>query len=344
LKIVVLMGGLSAERDVSLASGEAIVSALKSRGHQVWAIDTAEGKKFLPQEKKNLPEGVKTTPPNIKELKKIDSKAALETIEHFDFSDVDVIFLALHGGQGEDGTIQALLDLSGKPYTGSKVLASALAMDKAMSKKIFEREKILTPGWILLINQSLSGFSQIKKEIKDSIGYPLVVKPNNQGSTVGLTIVKEENCLEDAIKTAQEYGEEVLLEKYVSGRELTVGILDNQPLPVVEIIPEHGIYDYECKYTKGKSQYVCPAKISEKKRIEIQEMALKAFVGLKCEGYARVDFRYGEDDEIYCLEVNTLPGMTSTSLVPKAAQAIGIEFNELVERIARLALKKPQKI
>jgi D-alanine-D-alanine ligase len=339
LKILVLMGGISAERDVSLVSGEAIVQALKSAGHQVMALDTAQSQKLLPDKGKFLPEGIKEEPPDVTDLERRGKQLALEAIHSFDFSEVDVVFLALHGGQGEDGTIQALLDLTGKPYTGSGVLSSALAMDKAMSKKIFEREGILTPEWFLIERSELSDTPSISERINTSFGFPCVVKPNDQGSTVGLTIVEEDKGMKEAIRFVQKYSNHVLVEKFIAGRELTVGILGDVALPVVEIIPEHGIYDYECKYTHGKSNYVCPAKISPEKTKEIQTIGLKAFQALRCEDYARVDFRYGDDDRFYCLEVNTLPGMTATSLVPKAAKAIGIDFPELVDNIVKLALR-----
>lgn len=340
MKILVLMGGISAERDVSLASGEAIVKALKSVGHKVMALDTAQGQRLLSDDGKYLPEGVKETPPDVTELERIGKQQALEAIHSFDFSEVDVIFLALHGGQGEDGTIQALLDLTGKPYTGSGVLASALAMNKAMSKKMFEREGILTPEWFMIEQNELPPISSIAKRIEKSFGFPCVVKPNDQGSTVGLTVVNSRQNLSKAFECARKFSRYILVEKFIPGRELTVGILGDVPLPVVEIIPEHGIYDYECKYTHGKSNYICPAEIPEEKTKEIRTIGLKAFKALGCEDYARVDFRYSEDSRFYCLEVNTLPGMTDTSLVPKASKALGIDFPGLVDRIARLALKK----
>ncbi len=340
MKIMVLMGGTSAERDVSLASGEAIVQGLREAGHQVMAIDTVKGNRLPESQKRFLPEGVKTEPPDIKALQSEGKKLALKTIESFSLSDVEVVFLALHGGQGEDGTIQALLELSGMPYTGSGVLASALAMDKAMSKKLFEREGILTPEWFLLESYDSKDLKIIIDKIKGSFNFPVVVKPNDQGSTVGLTVVEEEKDIVKAIEDAKIYAEKILFERYIPGRELTVGILGDSALPVVEIVPEHGIYDYECKYTKGKSSYICPAEISKEKTSEIQESGYRAFKVLGCEGYARVDFRYGTDDKFYCLEVNTLPGMTGTSLVPKAAKALGVEFTELVDTIAKLAIKR----
>ncbi|MCJ7496575.1 MAG: D-alanine--D-alanine ligase [candidate division Zixibacteria bacterium] len=340
MKVMVLMGGTSAERDVSLASGEAIVQGLKEAGHQVMAIDTVKGNRLPESQKRFLPEGVKTEPPDIKTLQSEGKKLALKTIESFSLSDVEVVFLALHGGQGEDGTIQALLELSGMPYTGSGVLASALAMNKAMSKKLFEREGILTPEWFLLESSDSTNLSMILDRIKSSLNFPVVVKPNDQGSTVGLTVVENEKNLAKSIEDAKVYSEKILFERYIPGRELTIGVLGDSALPVVEIVPEHGIYDYECKYTKGKSRYICPAELSKEKTIEIQEFGNRAFKVLGCEGYARVDFRYGTDDKFYCLEVNTLPGMTATSLVPKAAKAIGIEFPQLVDKIAKLAVKR----
>lgn len=343
MKIVVLMGGTSAERDVSLVSGEAIVKALRTAGHQVIPIDSAKGQKFLESQTRFLPEGVKSEPPDIKELQRKSKELTLKTIESFDLNDVDVIFLALHGGAGEDGTIQALLDLTGKPYTGSGMLASALAMNKSISKKIFEQEGILTPGWFLLDSSNLPDVSEIRKKIKEKLSFPVVVKPDDQGSTVGFSRVEKEEELSSAVELAKNFSDKILVEEYIEGRELTVAILDDQTLPVVEIIPEHGVYDYQCKYTKGKSRYICPAELSEEKTKEIQRIGLEAFKSLRCEGYARVDFRYSNKGDCYCLEVNSLPGMTATSLVPMAAQKAGIDFPELVDRIANMALKRKSK-
>ncbi len=340
MKILVLMGGISAERDVSLVSGESIVKGLRAAGHQVIALDTAQAQKLLPDHGKFLPDGIKEEPPDVEKLEVKGKRLALEAIHSFDFSEVDVVFLALHGGQGEDGTIQALLDLTGKPYTGSGILASALAMNKAMSKKIFEREGILTPEWFVPEESELRNIPLILEKIHKSFGLPCVVKPNDQGSSVGLTIVEEEQDITKALHDALKYSNHIIIERFISGREVTVGVLGDQALPIVEIIPEHGIYDYECKYTHGRSNYICPAEIPPKKTKEIQSIGLKAFKALGCEDYARVDFRYGEDGRFYCLEVNTLPGMTDTSLVPKAAKAVGIDFPELVDKIVWLALKR----
>lgn len=339
MKILVLMGGDSPERDVSLVSGAAIAEGLKQAGHQVLAVDTADSWKALTLKSESLPKGIKTEPPPINQLERLDSVRALKSFESSDLKDIEVIFLALHGGKGEDGTIQALLDLTGKPYTGSGVLASALAMNKHMSKKIFQREGILTPRWSFWDGRGSSDWGSLTASAQ-KIGYPLVVKPNNQGSTVGVSIVDEPSQLPRAMELAQDYSRQIIIEEFIPGREITVAVLDYDPLPVVEIVPEHGIYDYECKYTPGKSRYICPAQLTQKQTKEVQEAGLKAFQALSCQGYARVDFRMSKEGRFYCLEVNTLPGMTQHSLVPKAAQTAGISFSKLVERIVELAVTK----
>lgn len=342
-KVLVLMGGTSAERDVSLVTGEAVVGALKQAGYEVVALDTAKGTQLLANNGKYLQDGVRSEPPDVKDLQKSERELILKTIETFDFSEIDVIFLALHGGSGENGMIQALLDMTGKPYTGSGMLSSALCMDKAMSKKIFERDGIPTPRWFLLGKEKLKDISTIESLIQSNLDFPVVIKPNDQGSTIGFSIVHTSSKLKEAIEKAEYYSNEVLFEEYISGRELTVGILEDESLPVVEIVPEHEVYDYECKYTGGKSKYICPAELPKHKTEEIQAYALKAFKGLKCEGYARADFRYSQNEKFYCLEINSLPGMTSTSLVPKAAKVAGISFSQLIDRIVKSALKKKRR-
>jgi len=339
MKIIVLMGGNSPERDVSLVSGEAITEGLRQAGHQVLAVDTADSWRALPAQARHLTHVIGTRPPDLHELQPIDSERTLKSFESSDLKDVEVIFLALHGGKGEDGTIQALLDLTGKPYTGSGVLASAMAMDKNISKKIFEREGILTPRWIYWDSQNSADFDGFKAE-SSKLRYPQVVKPNNQGSTVGVSVIDESKQFDQAVEIAKEFSSQILVEEFIPGREITVAILDKQPLPVVEIVPEHGIYDYECKYTSGKSRYICPAELIDRQTKEVQKAGLRAFQSLGCESYARVDFRMSPEGKFYCLEVNTLPGMTEHSLVPKAAKAAGMSFPKVVDRIARLAVEK----
>ncbi len=323
MKVLVLMGGDSAEREISLSTAKGVMDALRRLGYEVMGLDPASGGP--------LPGGTKPLEHRSKSLLPIR-----EMVKSPALAQAEVVFLALHGGKGEDGTIQSLLDLAGIPYTGSGLLASALAMHKPTAKLLFQGAGISTPAWFVI----KEGKEKIAEKIRDGFGFPVVVKPASQGSTVGTSIIKEEGGLEEALNFAQRFDQETLIEKYIAGRELTVGILDKEPLPVVEVIPQEGFYDYQHKYTKGKSRYVVPAHIPPQVTKRIKELALQAFELLRCEGYARGDFRYGDDGELYCLEVNTLPGMTPTSLVPMAAQAAGIGFDQLVERIIKLALKK----
>jgi len=330
LRIAVLMGGTSSERDVSLASGIRITEALRKAGHDVVAVDTVAGLLTPADEQKLLAGGVvKTIPPDNQSLVRMN-RAMQGTLRSL--PQADVLFLALHGGQGEDGTLQALLDLTGVPYTGSGHLASALAMDKDLSKQLFREAGVPTADWLM----APASVDQVRAKL----GFPVIVKPSKQGSTVGLTVVKEPSQLQAAIDEAFEHDDEVMIEQFIPGRELTVGILGDDALPVGEIIPKHEIYDYECKYTAGMAVEEFPAKLSESETRTIQQLALKAFRALKLSGCARIDFRMAADGTFYCLEANTLPGMTQTSLIPQAAAAAGISFPELCDRIVRLALER----
>jgi D-alanine-D-alanine ligase len=244
--------------------------------------------------------------------------------------EADVVFLALHGGQGEDGTLQALFDLSGVRYTGTGQIGSAMAMHKDISKRLFRDHGVRTAEWLMA--------PASVKEVVDNIGFPVVVKPSKQGSTVGLTLVREPSALETAIAEAFKYDDEVMLERFISGRELTVGILGNEALPIGEIIPKHELYDYECKYTKGMAVEEFPARLEPAVASHVQAQAVLAFKALKLRGYARIDFRLDDSGGCFCLEANTLPGMTELSLIPQAAAAAGISFPELCERIVQLAI------
>jgi D-alanine-D-alanine ligase len=331
------MGGISLERDVSLASGAAITSALQNNGHDVIAVDTAEGSKFLKETTAQITDDIKTRPPDLEKIAGFDRVQSLKIASLEELSDVDAVFLAFHGGAGEDGTIQALLDLAGKKYTGSGMLSSALCMNKAISKKLFERDDIPTPDWMLIPKKDFD--DDMYEIIRREFPPPVIVKPNDQGSTVGLSLVERMDDYRNAIDLAFEVSDEVLIEDYIEGRELTVSVLGEQALPVVEILPKNKLYDYECKYTEGMCEYDYPAKIPEETSILIQELGLRAFRTLDCRGYARVDFRMDKEGNLYCLEVNTLPGMTKTSLVPKAAKAAGYSFDQLIEKILKLAVE-----
>jgi len=328
------MGGTSAERDVSLITGQEIAAALRQSDHQVLAIDCAYGDLLIKDLNKEMNEVIRPEHSDFEDRKRELDRNLFKTIDFLHTQKIDVVFVALHGGYGENGQLQALLDLAGIPYTGSDSLSSAVGMDKYISKTLFKQVDIPVPDSVKLDSLKYS------QQPLETLGFPLVVKPNNQGSTVGLSIVKDANHLNSAIETAFKYSKSVLAEKFISGKEVTVAILDQQALPVIEIIPEHGIYDYECKYQTGKSKYIVPAELDPKITQQLQDLALKAFKVLGCRHYARVDFRLSDQGIPYCLEVNTLPGMTSTSLVPKAAKAIGIQFPELISRIVQLAISQ----
>src|SRR5207245_1330671 len=234
-----------------------------------------------------------------------------------------------HAGRGEGGTLQAVLDVIGVPYTGSGALGSALAMDKDLSKRLFRAAGVPVPAWFMA--------PVAAEDVTTALGWPVVVKPSRMGSSVGMSLVKNAEGLEAAVERARVYDAEVMAEQFIPGRELTVGILGDVPLPVGEIIPKHELFDYECKYTPGMSEEIFPAKLDPKPARQLQELALAAHRALKLGGYSRVDFRLSAEGDIFCLEANTLPGMTRTSLLPQAARAAGIEFPELCERICRLA-------
>src|SRR4051812_39889453 len=335
MRITVLMGGTSAERDVSLATGLRVAEALRSRDHEVITLDTARGTLTPKDEKQLLSKGnvVKTEPPSQSDLAKMAAETLPQMVRALpSLREADVVFLGLHGGYGEDGSIQSMLDMAGIKYTGSGHLGSALAMDKDLSKHLFRRSGVQTADW-LMARRDASAEEQLGR-----LALPVVVKPSKQGSTVGLSVVRKREELCTAIAEAFQYDDEVMVEQFVAGRELTVGILGDDALPVGEIIPKHEIYDYECKYTVGMAEEVFPAQISSDRAREAQDLARRAFQALKLRGYARIDFRMTEDGSLFCLEANTLPGMTQTSLIPQAAAAAGISFPELCERIAQLAV------
>lgn len=310
-KVAVLMGGVSGEREVSLRSGAAVVRALRERGHHVLEVDLG--------------------PSAVEQL------AGLR-------GEVEMAFLTLHGRLGEDGTVQGVLELLEIPYTGSGVLASALAMDKLMSKRIFRAEGIPVAEDVVLtaVDMESAGLRRIAEGVALDLGFPCMVKPNREGSTLGSSRASNTEELEKALEKALEYDDMVLVERFIRGRELTVGLLGEEPeaLPVLEVVASKGVYDYECKYTRGMTEYLVPAPLPERLASELQRLAIRAHRALGCEGVSRVDFMVDERGGIYCLEVNTLPGMTELSLVPKAAAAAGYSFPETVERILSTARLK----
>ncbi len=289
-RIAVLLGGCSAEREISLKTGRAVLAALEEQGLPALAID-------------------------------VDRDLAGRLVQE----KVEVVFIALHGCYGEDGTIQGLLEMLKIPYTGSGVLASSLAMDKWMSKKIFRFHGIPTPDCRLF--QPGDDMAPLLESVQD--WYPVVVKPNQEGSTLGISIIDKAEDIEVAIEGSLRYDRKVLVEKYISGKEITVSVLDGKALPVIEIRPKSGFYDYTAKYISGQTEYLLPAPLDENLNRKIKDVAVRAYTALQCDGAARVDFML-DGETPYCLEINTIPGMTETSLLPKASANAGIPFAELV--------------
>lgn len=327
MRITVLTGGTSAERDVALASAVQVVAALRSRGHTVSVVDTARGFVAQADEATLVPAKVGITPPSTAGVEALQRGVLVGSLAQIPaVQEAEVICLALHGGQGEDGTVQAVLDVIGVPYTGSGPLASALAMDKDLSKKLFQAAGVPVPKWVMAPSDLETISEQVGK-------LPLIVKPSKQGSTVGLTLVKSLEELAPAIALAYQHDDEVMIEEFIPGRELTVGVLDGKALAVGEIIPQHEIFDYECKYQPGMSQEIFPAVLDAKIAAESQRLAVLAHQALKLGNYSRIDFRLSRKGKLYCLEANTLPGMTATSLLPQSGAAVGIPFPELCERV-----------
>ena len=295
MKVAVILGGASSERDVSLKTGNAVLKACKNNNYDVKAIVIDKNyKKFLPLLKK-----------------------------------VDIVFNALHGTIGEDGTIQKWLEANNINYTGSNSVSSALCMNKIKCKKILKENDFLTPDWVEYEEGT---------EISN-ISLPCVVKPNAQGSTFGLSYVDKLIDLKPAVIKSQKFDNSTLIEQYITGKEITVGIINERPLPIIEILPKNRIYDYDCKYTAGMSKYNCPADVSVSLSKKIMNDSIKIFNLLGCKDYGRIDFILDKYDNYYFLEINSLPGMTSTSLLPVAAKAHGLSFNELVKIIIELGFK-----
>jgi D-alanine-D-alanine ligase len=334
MKITVLMGGVSEEREVSLQSGIQVVDALRGASHEVLAVDTSHGILSAEEEEALRGAGIKDPPPPA--LKKdllLTGDTSLLTQDP-QIAATDVVFVALHGGSGEDGTIQTLLELAGIPYAGSGRMGCALAMDKDLSKRLLRFAGVPTPDWI-----TTRGRAQAEArlpEIRETLGLPLIVKPPSGGSTLGLTLAHDQRELTKALDLSLQYEETVLFEAYIKGREFTVGVLGNEALPVGEIVPEHELFDYECKYKPGMAQEIFPADLSQDATQKLQEMALVSHKALGLRDFSRIDFILDGSGVPWCLEANALPGLTANSLLPKAAAAAGIPFSHLCGRVAEM--------
>ncbi len=332
MRVAVLLGGTSDEREVSLSSGAQVARALREAGHEVVAVDTATGVLPRAEETRLLASGVRSEPPGHDALTRLDEGHTVALARDPQLGEVDVFFLALHGGSGEDGTIQALLDVAGVAYTGSDRLGCSLAMDKEVSKRLLRDAGIPTPDW-------LSGDPTVE-EVVDALGLPVIVKASGGGSSLRLLLAHDRVELEAAVRAARDFEDVVLYERYVRGRELTVGVLGDEALPVGEIVPAHELFDYECKYQPGLAREIFPADIPSELARTLQDLALRVHRALRMRDFSRVDFIVDEAGTPWCLEANALPGMTANSLLPKAARAVGISFPELCDRIAGFALAR----
>lgn len=301
--MAVLMGGKSSEREISLMSGRAMEASLRRQGCTVVAIDVDE-----------------------------------QVAERLQQEKIELAVNALHGRGGEDGTIQGLLETLGIPYTGSGVLASAIGMNKVVTKRLLEFHGIPTPRFSVL--RSSPSAEALSGGLPVGFDCPVVVKPSSEGSTIGVTIVEDPAAIEAAYTRAFRHGDEILVEEYIEGHEVTVGIVEETPLPVIEIVPKEAFYDYEAKYTKGMTEYIVPARLSQELTREVQRLALKVHQLMGCRGCTRTDFRVHHHGRPFVLEINTLPGMMETSLLPKAALAAGITYDQLVAKMVESALQK----
>jgi D-alanine-D-alanine ligase len=331
-RIAVITGGSTPERDVALAGAAQVVAALRGLQYEVVAVDTTSG--VLPEadEVRLLVPAVGREPPSVAVLAELqDRELGPRLVELPAVRDADLVFPVLHGRLGEGGGLQALLDLARVPYVGSGALGSSVAMDKDMAKRLFTTRDIPTAAWVMWPADPAA---------ITPLGFPLIVKPVNVGSTVGLTVVRRPEEIQAAVDVASTFDTEVMLETYVPGREFTVGVVGDRALAVGEIEPAHDIFDYECKYTPGLTRETFPADIPPALTARLQALAVRAHEALKLRDFSRVDFRLAATGAPMCLEANTLPGLTRTSLLPQSAAAVGIDFPTLCDTICRLGLAR----
>ncbi len=339
MKIVVLAGGTSTERAISIVSGTEVAAALQGRGHQVFLLDVfcgcsdEEAENAFTKEcdiasvVRKMEENSRNIKEIIKSRREFIGPNVIETCQK-----ADIVFMALHGANGEDGKIQAVFDLFGIRYTGTDYLSSAIAMDKGLTKQFFKWNNVPTPKGSMIKKGDIDiSYKQF------DIDLPVIVKPCCGGSSVGVTVAYTNEEYTEALKEAFYYEDKVIVEEYINGREFSVAVIDNKPYPIVEIAPIKGFYNYENKYKAGSTVETCPARISDELTAKMQKMAVDGAKALGITGYCRLDFMMDENEEIYCLEANTLPGMTPTSLIPQEAAVLGISFPELCEKLLGLS-------
>lgn len=348
MKIVVLAGGLSTERDVSFKTGEMVTKALRENGHQVILLDVFMGYSNKEEDLTGIFDRaeavsvkVAAIPETAPDLEKVKAQRKDQSDNFFGPNVIelcrmaDIVFMALHGENGENGKIQAAFDLFGIRYTGTGYLGSALAMNKGMAKQLFLENGIPTPR-----GTSLKRGEDAAKIETCGIHFPCVVKPCSGGSSIGVSIVHDKAEYEQALKEAFRWENELVIEEYVKGREFSVGVIDFQALPIIEIAPVEGFYDYKNKYKAGSTVETCPAELSEQITKEMQGYAEKVAEVLGLNTYSRTDFLLDGEDHIFCLEANTLPGMTPTSLLPQEAKVTGVDFNQLCEKLIESSMRK----
>lgn len=341
MKIVVLAGGISTEREVSISSGKGVCSALRQRGHQAILVDVFCGDERLSPE--SAFDGAYEVQDSVDYINSFNHKLDERKGRREFFGPgvlelcraADTVFLALHGENGENGKIQAAFDLLGICYTGSGYLGSALAMDKELSKEMFREQGVPTPRGIVLRKGQ-----EAKSAADNGVGLPCVVKPSCGGSSVGVSIARTEEEFQSAVEEGFRYEDVLIVEQYIKGREFSVGVVDGVVYPVIEIAPIQGFYDYKNKYQAGSTIETCPADLSPELTEKMQEYALAAYHALRLESYGRIDVMMDEEHNMYCLEANTLPGMTPTSLLPQEAAALGMDYGQLCEKLIQVSLRK----
>ena len=343
VKIAVLCGGLSNERDVSISSGTGIARALREAGHRVVLVDLFLGytkpfesaDELFTESGENDPFIVGETAPDLAQVRAMrpgQGKVGPQVLEIC--RQADIVFLALHGEEGENGKVQALLDLYGIRYTGSGYLGSAIAMNKGLTKSLLKEAGIAVPGGIVL---------QKGEKPAELPEFPCVVKPVSGGSSVGTTIVQNEAEFKAALDLSFAYEDSAIIEGFVSGRELTVGVIDGKAMPVIEIRPKNGFYDYKNKYQPGLTEELCPAPLTPEETVQVQRLAEQVFTVLKLDAYGRMDFILDAKGRFFCLEANTLPGMTPTSLVPQMGAAMGLSYAQLCEKLIDASVKRYER-
>jgi len=363
LRVAVLMGGPSPERDVSLRTGQQITSALDSQRYDVLPVEVLrDGHWVLPGRsaatltaEASSPTGGTGAPGSSAGASPNDSRAlvparadALGIDRVMEEGSIDVVLIAMHGPYGEDGTVQGLLELAGIPYTGSGVLASALAMDKLRSRQLFGFNDIPVPAYLAVTRERAANLEALRAEVATTLSYPCVVKPNALGSSIGVTIVRDPAALDAALDVAFAYGALALVEEFIRGTEITCGVLEDpttgrpHALPLIEIVPQREFFTYEAKYTPGASEEICPARLPEQVAARAAALAVRAHEVLGCRDMSRVDM-FVRGGQVIVLEVNTIPGMTGVSLLPQAARAAGIEFPALLDRLITGALQRRRR-